>query len=93
VIAQGSPNDLLRENFRGLSIRIPKDGAAWKPDSIVGCEVFDRGEAYEILTEDPEKTMRRLLDLSVPLQGIQIRNRNLEDLFLKLTGKGFESEQ
>jgi ABC-2 type transport system ATP-binding protein len=93
VIAQGSPNDLLREHFRGLSIRIPKNGGAgWAPDSIAGCEVFDRGDAFELLTEDPEKTMRTLLDRSVPLQGIQIRNRNLEDLFLKLTGKGFESE-
>ena len=35
--------------------------------------------------------MRALLDLSVPLQGIQIRSRNLEDLFLKLTGKGFDA--
>jgi ABC-2 type transport system ATP-binding protein len=93
VIAQGSPNELLREHFRGLSIRIPKNGATWKPETLQGCEVFDRGDAFELLTEDPEKTMRTLLDRSVPLQGIQIRNRNLEDLFLKLTGKGFEESE
>jgi ABC-2 type transport system ATP-binding protein len=95
IIAQGGPNELLREHFRGLSIRIPKEASnGWSPskgDSLHGCEVFDRGDAFELLTEEPEKTMRALLDRSVPLQGIQIRTRNLEDLFLKLTGKGFDT--
>jgi len=90
IIAQGSPDELLREHFRGLSIRIPKDAEhPWDPNQVPGVEVFDRGEAFELLTEDPNATMRALLDRSVPLQGIQIRSRNLEDLFLKLTGKGF----
>lgn len=98
IMIQGSPDDLLREHFRGLSIRIPKeDGLIWDPAwtagavSILECEVFEKGDAYELLTEQPEKTMRALLDRSIPLQGIQIRSRNLEDLFLKLTGKGFET--
>ena len=92
VIAQGSPDELLREHFSGLSIRIPKDAAkTWEPNSLGGCEVFDRGDAFEVLTENPEGTMRALLDRKVPLEGIQIRSRNLEDLFLKLTGKGFET--
>ena len=92
IIAQGSPNELLKENFKGLSIRIPKENSkTWDPHTVPDCEVFDRVDAYELLTQDPEKTMRVLLDQSVPLQGIQIRTRNLEDLFLKLTGKGFDS--
>ncbi len=90
VIAQGSPNTLLREHFRGLAIRIPK-AANFEPGTLPGAETFDRGDAWEVLAEQPEKTMRALLDRSVPLEGIQIRNRNLEDLFLKLTGKGFET--
>lgn len=92
IIAQGSPNELLREHFSGVAIRIPKTPSkVWEPHSIPECEVFDRNDAYEILTKHPEITMRALLDRSVPLEGIQIRNRNLEDLFLKLTGKGFDS--
>jgi ABC-2 type transport system ATP-binding protein len=90
VIAQGSPDQLLKEHFRGLSIRIPKT-SGFEPGHLPGAESFDRGDAWEILSEDPEKTMRALLDRAVPLEGIQIRNRNLEDLFLKLTGKGFET--
>ena len=91
VIAQGSPDQLLREHFRGLSIRLPKDGVKLEPGKVPG-QLFDLPEAYEILTEDPQATMRALLDLAVPLTGIQIRTRNLEDLFLKLTGKGFASD-
>jgi ABC-2 type transport system ATP-binding protein len=90
IIAQGSPTELLRENFRGLSIRIPRDSVA-NLGSLPGCQVFEREDAVEILTEDPEKAMRTLLDRQIPLGGIQIRTRNLEDLFLKLTGKGFET--
>jgi len=91
IIAQGSPDQLLHQNFKGLSIRIPKaENQTWDTKSIPGCEIFEHGDAYEVLTEDPEATMRALLDRRVPLQGIQIRNKNLEDLFLKLTGKGFQ---
>lgn len=92
IIAQGSPDSLLREHFRGLSIRIPKnERGAFNAKSVSGCEVFEREDAFELLTEDPEATMRSLLDQKIPLEGIQIRSRNLEDLFLKLTGKGFAS--
>lgn len=92
IIAQNSPDQLLKEHFRGLSIRLPKDGPAGTSlGPIPGCEIFERPESYELLTEQPEATMRALLDRSIPLQGIQIRTRNLEDLFLKLTGKGFEA--
>ncbi len=89
IIAQGSPNELLTEHFRGLSIRIPK--AEWDPSAIPDVETFDRGDAFELMTEHPEATMRALLDRGVPLGGVQIRSKNLEDLFLKLTGKGFET--
>lgn len=94
VIAQGSPDTLLKAHFRGISIRLPKnsqitlDGRKFEES-----EFFDRGDAYEILTEDPNRTLKALLELSFPLEEIQIRSRNLEDLFLKLTGKGFHHEE
>jgi ABC-2 type transport system ATP-binding protein len=94
VIAEGSPDDLLKTHFRGISIRLPK-GPSFKlgEKSIVGSEVFDRGDAYEIFSEDPNSTLRALIDLEIPLKEIQVRSRNLEDLFLKLTGKGFNHEE
>jgi ABC-2 type transport system ATP-binding protein len=94
VIAEGSPNDLLKTHFRGIAIRLPKNSSIRLAGrSIDGAEVFDRGDAYEILTEDPNRTLKTLLDREIPLQEIQVRSRNLEDLFLKLTGKGFNHEE
>lgn len=92
VIAQGTPDELLTKNFSGLSIRIPKSAENPAPGlpPIEGCEIFERADAFEVLTENAEKTLRVLLDRGVSLQGLQIRNRNLEDLFLKLTGRGFD---
>ncbi len=93
IIAQGSPDRLLRENFQGLTIRIPKIenthpfGSPLQSD-FHGAQVFETTEAYEIHTSQAERTMRELLDQKVPLEGIQIRTKNLEDLFLKLTGRG-----
>ncbi len=91
IIAQGSPDQLLREHFNGLTIWIPRENVSSQAvRTVSNCEIFERTDFYEILTEAPENTMRALLDLGVSLQGIQVRTRNLEDLFLKLTGKGFE---
>ncbi len=90
VIALGSPDRLLRDHFSGLSIRIPKfEGHTSELVPLPG-EVFERADAVEIQTSDPESTMRALLDRKIPLAGIQIRTKNLEDLFLKLTGRGIE---
>ena len=97
VIAQGSPNKLLQDHFQGLSICIPKAGhssEALKPlqhQHIGTAQVFERDDAFEVLTSEPDVTMRILLDQKIPLDGIQIRTKNLDDLFLKLTGKGGSS--
>lgn len=88
IIAQGSPDRLLRENFQGLSIKIPRGPLTLASFDGIGNEVFDCGDSFEIHTSNAEATMRTLLDRKVPLEGIQIRTKNLEDLFLKLTGKG-----
>ena len=97
VIAQGSPDRLLQEHFQGLSIRIPKNekfpnpfGNPFQKD-FAGAQVFESDDSYEIHTAQAEDTMRALLDKKIPLEGIQIRTKNLEDLFLKLTGKGIAS--
>lgn len=88
IIAQGSPDSLLREHFQGLSINIPKGQLKLGDFDGLPAEVFDLPEKFEVHTSSPEATMRALLDRKIPLEGIQIRTKNLEDLFLKLTGKG-----
>ena len=44
-------------------------------------------DRVEISTGDVEATLRFLLERGVPLRHLRIRPRNLEDLFLELTGR------
>jgi ABC-2 type transport system ATP-binding protein len=92
IIAQGSPDRLLKEHFQGLSLRIPREDAAGGFKDIPGARVFEREDTFEIQTDSVNDSVRYLLDKGVPLARLQIRSRNLEDLFLKLTGKGFAEE-
>ena len=46
-----------------------------------------RNDSAHIVTNDVNKTIEQLLQLKVPLQHLRVRARNLEDLFLELTGK------
>jgi ABC-2 type transport system ATP-binding protein len=41
----------------------------------------------EISTPDVEGALRALLERGIPLRHLRIRPRNLEDLFLELTGR------
>jgi ABC-2 type transport system ATP-binding protein len=46
-----------------------------------------RNDSAHIVTGDVNETVARLLQYDVPLDRLRIRARNLEDLFLELTGK------
>jgi ABC-2 type transport system ATP-binding protein len=86
IIAQGSPDQLLAEHFQGLAIRIPKSDLKIQLDSVPG-EFFDLPDSIEIQTTDVNGTMRALLDQNISLAHIQVRSRNLDDLFLRMTGE------
>jgi len=49
--------------------------------------VLVASDRVEISTGDVEGALRHLLERGVPLRQIRIRPRNLEDLFLELTGR------
>jgi ABC-2 type transport system ATP-binding protein len=86
IIAQGSPEKLLKEHFEDVIIEVPRedfrlDGAA------VPFQVLEGRELIEISTGNVEATLKYLMQARVPMQRVRIRPRNLEDLFLELTGK------
>lgn len=90
IIAQGSPVELLHEYFSERLIRIP--------DTEVSSEhlqelkqqhkkLLHHNGWIEISTADVNQTMENFLHHDINLSFLQIRQRNLEDLFLELTGK------
>jgi ABC-2 type transport system ATP-binding protein len=88
IIAQGAPDALLSKHFQGGSIRLPSSVGDLRGKGIAG-SVFALGDSWEIQTERIEETLRGLLNSGVPMDGIQVRQKNLEDLFIELTGRGF----
>jgi ABC-2 type transport system ATP-binding protein len=84
IIAQGSPNQLLAQHFKGLAIRIPKTDIKTSIASIPG-KHFEETDAIEIQTTDVNATLRALLDQNISLEHVQVRSRNLDDLFLQMT--------
>jgi ABC-2 type transport system ATP-binding protein len=86
IIAEGPPSRLLQEHFDDVVLELPREdipGAT--PDFPLPLLVA--GDRVEISTADVEGALRVLLARGVPLRRLKIRPRNLEDLFLELTGR------
>jgi ABC-2 type transport system ATP-binding protein len=86
VIAQDAPDALLAAHFDDVVVQLHADDIARDIGEREFSAVF-RNDSAHIVTSDVNKTIERLLDLDIPLDRLRIRSRDLEDLFLELTGK------
>ena len=86
IIAQGSPQALLKEHFNDVILELPKTDL---PSPLVefAFPILERGDYIEISTPDVNLALAMLVERNVNLNRIQVRPRNLEDLFLELTGE------
>lgn len=85
IITQGAPAALLGEHYKNVIIELPLhdfegDLAAFEH------RVLTTEGLIEIETNDVNATLRQLADRSSGLSRMKIRQPNLEDLFLDLTG-------
>jgi len=86
IIAEGPPSRLLKEHFDDVVLELPREDLP--PDlSAIPLPALAANDRVEISTGDVEDALRVLLDHGVPLRHLRIRPRNLEDLFLELTGR------
>jgi ABC-2 type transport system ATP-binding protein len=90
IIAQGPPRQLLDEHFAEVMIDLPKHDFPAQARNLP-LRIIDAPERIEITTDDLDATLRILIEARVPLADLRIRPANLEDLFLKLTGKDLRS--
>jgi ABC-2 type transport system ATP-binding protein len=86
IIAEGPPSRLLKEHFDDVVLELPRDEFGIDPATFP-LPVLLAGDRVEISTADVELALRALLDRGIPVRHLQIRPRNLEDLFLELTGR------
>jgi ABC-2 type transport system ATP-binding protein len=85
IIAQGSPKDLLAAHFNDVILQLPLQNL---PDDILAdALIHRRKDVLEIATNDINRTIEQLLAHGISLARMQVRSRNLDDLFLELTGK------
>jgi ABC-2 type transport system ATP-binding protein len=90
IIAHDAPDALLAAHFDDVVVQIH---AADIPREL-GEREFEatyRNDNAHIVTGDVNRTIENLLRLNIPLNRLRIRARDLEDLFLELTGKELRS--
>lgn len=83
IIERGEPNALLKQHFSGVLIQLPKENLQGKSCPV---DFVESNGLVSVLTEQVDTTLQQLMALQVPLEGMQIKQANLDDLFLKLTG-------
>jgi ABC-2 type transport system ATP-binding protein len=85
IITQGSPETLLKEHYKNVIIELPIDEFDGDLDGIEHRTLETQG-IIEIETDDVSASLQELAARTSGLNGMKIRQPNLEDLFLELTG-------
>jgi len=85
IIAIGAPDALLQERYKGLIIELPVADLQADLDGIEH-RLIDNLGIVEIPSSDINASLNELSTLAKDLNRIKIRQPNLEDLFLDLTG-------
>ena len=86
MIAHDAPDALLAKHFDDVVVQLDEKDMPRELGEREFMAMYREGNAH-ILTGDVNKTIEHLLAYDIPLNGLRIRARDLEDLFLELTGK------
>ena len=85
IMIQGAPDELLKQHYKKSIIELPLDDFHGDLADLE-CRVVKALGIIEIATNDVNESLRELTGYSVGLNRMKIRQPNLEDLFLDLTG-------
>ena len=86
IIAQDSPQNLIAQHCHGVTVVLPKPQVQL-PDKLDHIKVVEASEHYEIETKDIDLCLKTLMAAGVDLRDMTVRSPNLEDVFLRLTGR------
>lgn len=95
IIARGSPEALLEENGQETAIEVKRrdlpsdaDGLFRELESAGAVnQLREKGDGFVFATRRVNTFLEVLLNHRVNLSAISVRSKNLEDLFLQLTGR------
>jgi len=86
IITEGSPARLLEQHFDDVVLELPREDFRGETADFP-LPVLVASDRIEISTGDVEGALQAMLGRGIPLKRLRIRPRNLEDLFLELTGR------
>ncbi|MFV1985233.1 MAG: ABC transporter ATP-binding protein [Thiohalomonadales bacterium] len=86
IIAQGTPRALLSEHFDDILLQLPEQDFTIDADNH-GLKISKQDNFVTIHTDNVHQTIMLLEQQKVSLARLEIRSRNLDDLFIELTGK------
>jgi len=86
MIAMGSPKELLDEHANRTTIILRQDIETACLDDLP-CSYYQIHDGVEIQTDNLKECLEGLMKRNINLTDVTIRSQNLEDLFLKLTGR------
>ena len=85
IILEGSPEELLATHYKNVIIELPLEG--FKGDlNGIDYRILETTQLIEIETDNVNHSLRELVNRNLQLNGMKIRQPNLEDLFIDLTG-------
>ena len=84
-VTRGTPEDLLRKQYKNVIIELPVDDISGDLHDIEH-RVLETQGVVEIETNDVSASLQQLASRVSGLNRLNIRQPNLEDLFLDLTG-------
>jgi ABC-2 type transport system ATP-binding protein len=86
IIAQDSPQKLISEHCQGVTVILPKPQANFPMPSTI-LPFMETQDRFEIETKDIDECLKTLMTAGVNLRNMTVRSPNLEDVFLRLTGR------
>jgi ABC-2 type transport system ATP-binding protein len=84
IIAQGDPEELVREHFPASVVRLP--AGSWPKGLELPEDATIRNGRIELFTESVPRMLEHLAGAGADLHALKVESPTLEDLFLKLTG-------
>ena len=91
LIAEGKPSELLKQTFETSVVEIPSEVADLEKLQQKFRDVILGDKNFEITVKDLNQALAELAAMNLDLSGLNIRQKNLEDLFIHLTGKDLRS--
>lgn len=93
IIEEGSPIELIKKHVGQEVLEMDYDEKLMPllKETFSNCPIERLGDRVQVFSDQPHGTFESFLK-DHKVQNVSIRNANLEDVFLKLTGRGLREE-